>query len=45
MAMNKNIKLMQGNEAVAEGALIAGCDFFCRLSHNAVNRNSRNTIK
>jgi 2-oxoglutarate ferredoxin oxidoreductase subunit alpha len=28
MAMNKNIKLMQGNEAVAEGALIAGCDFF-----------------
>ncbi|MDA8402307.1 MAG: 2-oxoacid:acceptor oxidoreductase subunit alpha [Deltaproteobacteria bacterium] len=26
--MNKNIKLMQGNEAVAEGALIAGCDFF-----------------
>ena len=28
MAMNKNIKLMQGNEAIAEGAVIAGCDFF-----------------
>ena len=26
--MSKNIKLMQGNEAVAEGAVIAGCDFF-----------------
>ena len=26
--MSKNIKLMQGNEAVAEGAIIAGCDFF-----------------
>jgi 2-oxoglutarate ferredoxin oxidoreductase subunit alpha len=26
--MSKNIKLMQGNEAIAEGALIAGCDFF-----------------
>ncbi len=26
--MNKNIKLMQGNEAIAEGAVIAGCDFF-----------------
>lgn len=26
--MGKNIKLMQGNEAVAEGAVIAGCDFF-----------------
>ncbi len=26
--MTKNIKLMQGNEAVAEGAIIAGCDFF-----------------
>ena len=26
--MTKNIKLMQGNEAVAEGAVIAGCDFF-----------------
>lgn len=25
--MAKNIKLMQGNEAVAEGALIAGCNF------------------
>lgn len=25
--MPKNIKLMQGNEAVAEGALIAGCNF------------------
>lgn len=26
--MTKNIKLMQGNEAIAEGAVIAGCDFF-----------------
>ena len=26
--MTKNIKLMQGNEAIAEGAIIAGCDFF-----------------
>ncbi|MCL4321290.1 MAG: 2-oxoacid:acceptor oxidoreductase subunit alpha [Deltaproteobacteria bacterium] len=26
--MAKNIKLMQGNEAIAEGAVIAGCDFF-----------------
>ena len=26
--MSKNIKLMKGNEAVAEGAIIAGCDFF-----------------
>ena len=26
--MSKNIKLMQGNEAIAEGALMAGCDFF-----------------
>lgn len=26
--MAKNIKLMQGNEAIAEGALIAGCNFF-----------------
>ncbi|MHB8232448.1 MAG: 2-oxoacid:acceptor oxidoreductase subunit alpha [bacterium] len=26
--MSKNIKLMQGNEAIAEGAVIAGCDFF-----------------
>ena len=26
--MGKNIKLMQGNEAIAEGALIAGCNFF-----------------
>ena len=25
--MPKNIKLMQGNEAIAEGALIAGCNF------------------
>ncbi|MHB1679288.1 MAG: 2-oxoacid:acceptor oxidoreductase subunit alpha [bacterium] len=26
--MSENIKLMQGNEAIAEGAMIAGCDFF-----------------
>jgi 2-oxoglutarate ferredoxin oxidoreductase subunit alpha len=26
--MSDNIKLMQGNEAIAEGALIAGCNFF-----------------
>ncbi|HEC25490.1 MAG TPA: 2-oxoacid:acceptor oxidoreductase subunit alpha [bacterium] len=26
--MAKNIKLMQGNEAIAEGAIIAGCNFF-----------------
>jgi len=26
--MNKNIKLMQGNEACIEGALVAGMKFF-----------------
>ena len=26
--MSENIKLMQGNEAIAEGAMAAGCDFF-----------------
>ena len=44
--MNKNspYRLMQGNEAVAEGALAAGVRFFWRVSHYSFHRNCRNPL-
>jgi ferredoxin len=39
-SMNKP-RLMQGNEACAEGAIAAGVRFFRRLSDHAIHRNRR----
>ena len=35
--MSKNRgRLLQGNEAIVQGALAAGCNFYAGISHNSV---------